>query len=430
MKYVLKSLWIAAAVVAVAACAKAESSDYTVTERISLDSWMKLYVDSPDLEKWDNGMYVQWLHHGDGDSLAEAGDWVRVNFNGMTLQKDIFYTRSEQTARLQGTFTRHTHYVPYFFYLNDPNNTTIDGIYDILLKMRVGDKVRIYLPSDLAYGSSGYSNDENVGYSGQFSLDGNVPVIIDELELIEMSTDPIVEERVGVEAFVAEQWNINPADSLLESYYFDLQTPFPFERDSISRDSTIKIYYTGKFLDGFVFDSNIDSVQQRVWGSIDNSGPLEFKMEDDSTSYVRGFTLALSKMCYGDRAKVVFTSNYGYDIQGKSAQYNSSSSSSSSSSDYYSMLNYYSYMNSMYGYGSSGYGYGSYGGYGSSYYNNYYNSYYYNQLYNSYSSSSSSDETTTTTVSTEILPFTPLIFELYIMPYDGSGDELDDTNSE
>ena len=71
----------------------------------------------------------------------------------------------------------------------------------------------------------------------------------------------------------------------------------------------------------------------------------------------------------------------------------------------------------------------SYGNYGySGYYNNYYSSMYYNSLYGSSSSSSSTteeDETTKVIVTTEILPFTPLIYEVWIVPSDGSGDKPD-----
>ena len=58
-------------------------------------------------------------------------------------------------------------------------------------------------------------------------------------------------------------------------------------------------------------------------------------------------------------------------------------------------------------------GQGGYGGYGG-YYNNYYDSYYYNNYYNnSYYQGST---TTTTTITSEIQPYSPLLFQVYLEP--------------
>ena len=69
----------------------------------------------------------------------------------------------------------------------------------------------------------------------------------------------------------------------------------------------------------------------------------------------------------------------------------------------------------------------------SGYYNNYYSNYYnpyYSGLYNSSSSSSSSsvedeEEDTKVTITTEILPFTPLIFEIWVCDNDGTFDDFE-----
>ena len=48
--------------------------------------------------------------------------------------------------------------------------------------MKEGDQWRVYIPSDLAYGSSGYSY-EYSGFGGQNALGANIPVVMD-LELV------------------------------------------------------------------------------------------------------------------------------------------------------------------------------------------------------------------------------------------------------
>ncbi|OKZ01628.1 MAG: hypothetical protein BHV65_05455 [Alistipes sp. 58_9_plus] len=76
---------------------------------------------------------------------------------------------------------------------------------------------------------------------------------------------------------------------------------------------------------------------------------------------------------------------------------------------YYDYYNYYNYYNSYYG-----------NSYYNNYYNNYYYDYYYNNYYNSYyynnylyGNSTSTDETEVVTV-TEIQPYTPLIWQVYV----------------
>ena len=67
--------------------------------------------------------------------------------------------------------------------------------------------------------------------------------------------------------------------------------------------------------------------------------------------------------------------------------------------DYMNYMNYYNYYNTYYGNG---------------YYNNYYMNYYnYANMYGS-SLIDTSSSVTKTTVSTEILPYTPLIFQVFI----------------
>ena len=61
-------------------------------------------------------------------------------------------------------------------------------------------------------------------------------------------------------------------------------------------------------------------------------------------------------------------------------------------------------------------GLGGYGGYGG-YYNNYYDSYYYNNMYNnSYGMEPEAEDTIS--ITTEVLPYSPLIWQVYVEPRD------------
>ena len=174
------------------------------------------------------------------------------------------------------------------------------------------------------------------------------------------------------------------------------------EGDSVKMDGTAKIWYIGRFLDGFIFDTNIDEVKQLIYGKVDSEGSeISITPEEDKGSYVDSWYYSVPQLRYGQWACVLGISTYNY---GSTGQMGETTTSTTYDSSYYDMINYYNYMNSYYG--NSYYG-GYYNNYYNNYYYGYYNDYYYN---NDYSQSA----TTVTTISTEIQSYTPLLFQIYI----------------
>lgn len=176
--------------------------------------------------------------------------------------------------------------------------------------------------------------------------------------------------------------------------------------DSVKLTGTARIWYIGRFLDGFIFDTNIDEVKELIYGKVESAGEaIRITPETDQSKYVSSWYYTVPQLRYGQWAAIVGTSIYNYGASGQSGTTTTTTSSSGFDSSYYDMLNYYNYMNSYYG----NYYYGGY-------YNNYYDDYYYGYYDDYYySNGSSSDNTvTTTTVSTEIQSYTPLIFQFYI----------------
>ncbi len=190
--------------------------------------------------------------------------------------------------------------------------------------------------------------------------------------------------------------------------------------DSVGLEGDAKIWYIGRFLDGFIFDTNIDEVKEIIYGEVVSEGSaLDYCPEDGGL--INAFYYTIPTMRFGQWGALVTTSTHGYGASGQNGSSTSSSTGGYSSSyyDYLNYLNYYNYYNSYYG----GYGYGGYGGYGG-YYGNYYDSYYgggyydpyYSGYYNGYYGTTDSTVTTVTTTSTEIPSYSPLIFEFYIEP--------------
>lgn len=172
--------------------------------------------------------------------------------------------------------------------------------------------------------------------------------------------------------------------------------------EKIGTETTVRIWYICRFLDGFVIDTNIDEVKRLVYDEVASSGSsISYSADTDRSNYIAAWYYAIPQLRKGQWAGILTTSTNAY---GATGQAGGSTSSSSGSSSYYDYLNYYNYMN----YYNNYYG-GYYGGYYGNYYNSYYGGYYGNYLYDT------SDSTTTkTTYSTEILPYTPLLFQIFI----------------
>jgi hypothetical protein len=452
MKNFIGTVFLAATLALIAtSCAESVETDNTAYEKLAFEAWMAKYGPS-DAVLQPNGMYVEIVEGGDesdpGGATADANVWVRLNYTSTTLDSDVYATRSREEALRQGIFTPKTYYAPDFLYCGSENVSMIAGRYyalknelwktadgSVKTKLYKGSKVRLYMPSTLAYGSSGYSDDQ--GYGGQYELTGNRP-IIDEFEIVEVFEDPIAREELLVKEQAEDAWRLTDDDLLKKSeaeieeaaenddteddtpyfphFYIDSMyraaEAVPFDKEQLlTVDSTARVWYVGKFLsktssDEFIFDTNIQEVYDTFYyrqpgyepdDADETRSVLTYKPADDKDSHVPAWYDMIPKMRRGRWYRVIFTSSYGYGASGYSAAMEANSA-------YY---NYYmQMMMSSYYYNNSSY-------YGSSYYDSYYDPYYSNYSYLNYDDD--------TGVITEIQPYTPLIFEIYIEPRDTEG---------
>ena len=206
----------------------------------------------------------------------------------------------------------------------------------------------------------------------------------------------------------------------------------PADAEPADSVSIADVWYVTRLLDGFVIDTNIPEIKKIVYGndyeeSVDDKDAtaLEVSLNEDDTSdssFVDAWNYAVPHLKLGAWSAILTVSSNAYGATGVTG-----SSSSSSYSNYYDYYNYYNYYNSYYGnsyynnyynnyYGGMGGMYGGYGGYGN-YYNNYYDSYYYNNMYNN-SYGMETGEEDTTSITTEVLPYSPMIWQVYVEPRD------------
>lgn len=432
LRYALLTLVAAAGFTS---CAEKVDIDMTIEEQQSLDAWVAKHVNKngPRAVRQENGLWVEIDNYGDTESLAtnDTVTWVKYNFTLRDMTGNVIFSRYEDVAKWQGTHTKYTHYVPDYILCGEYPSNLLQGTHYLMrntltnhdgtkFKMHVGSKGTLYIPSSLAYGATGTSND--AGYGGQYSLNGSVPSIID-FEIVHVTKDPVKDEEKDVSEFIASTGNWKPVNDTLDYLYVDKKFRLPegeeaYKGDSIKVDSTVKIWYVGKFLDGFVFDTNIDSIKRRVFGEVLSTGEaLDFTVKakgnstnesgDEGSGYIKAWNYTIPHLLKGQWARIVATSFYCY---GATGQYRNGSATTTNSADYlYANLvnnSYYnSYYNMMYGGYGGGYGYG---------YDPYDYASYYMQQELMYAQQNMGENVQTTTVTTEIQSYTPLYFEVYI----------------
>ena len=98
----------------------------------------------------ESGLYIIKNKKGSGKKI-EAGNAVSVNYTGFLMDGRVFDTSIESVAKKFNVFNPSRPYEP--FTLNVGQGEVIQGWDEALLTMSVGDKVKLVIPSKLAYGA-------------------------------------------------------------------------------------------------------------------------------------------------------------------------------------------------------------------------------------------------------------------------------------
>lgn len=411
-----------------ASCAKREAENSNALEQEALDAWMEKRIAEGKASgiRQSNGVWVDVIDAGTGDvSGVDTITWMKLDYTSTDINGNVFSTRDSLEALKQRTFSPHTNYVPDYVYCSSANSALSKGLLWALtnevgtdagkVKLRAGAQVRLYIPSYLAYGSGTYTDDQ--GYGGQYPLGSN-KILVEDLKIREIIKNPLTHEEDEVEKFATNVWGVGKTDTLAPGLFVDsvrfqgypeLFENHPYEPwDRLTVDSTATVWYVGRFMptegypDGFIFDTNIKSIYNKFYGRRAQENypaqtgtftALSYTAKNDQKSYIGAWYRAIPKLRRGLWYRFILPSSYGYSGTGMSKAIKN-------------QQDYYNYMLSQYAYSSMYNSYGSsYGGYGSNYYGNYYNTS--NPYYQS----------TDKSVMTEIQPYTPLIFEVYIVPY-------------
>ena len=319
MKKIIVSLLSAAALVA--GCAKYAPSGANDANKRYFDAWME--VNYPGVKPTGLGIYVVEETPGTGIEVKKEG-YAQIDFVITDLSGNITSYTYQVTAEQLGEYAAGNYYGPKF--QSTIEGTVPVGLNEVLVGMKVGGRRKAVVPSWLMSYSSYDSEEEYLEEATDMSSTVYDITVTDFTEdITQWQIDKIggyFKENTGVFG------NMTLADSIPDHkgfYYKKLVEPV--DTTSFPKDTTVYINYTGRLLDGTVFDTTNERLAKDcgIWSASRTYEPMkvnwgeeftDITMGDDGSSIITGFALTLWQMRENEKGIGVFTSDYGYGYTG------------------------------------------------------------------------------------------------------------------
>lgn len=316
-------LGIAAAALALMAygCEKTTKVGLNDANKKYFDAWRM--INYPEAKRVDPGIYVISESAGTGASAGdpEVNQYIRLNLTKTDLKGNISESTYEKVNQQLGEYTRGDYYGPVIWYRG--NNSLTAGLEAAVSDMKVGGIKQVIIPGWLgAYDR--YDSEE------EYLEKSSGTAAIYTLELKDVITDVVKWELDSLERFAKAK--LNGVDSTKYGFYY-MRTREPDDPNS-SFTSSEKVYinYTGRLLNGQVFDTTVKDTA-KVWGLYSSSSsysPTYVTWKDDykdfilgtgtSANMIDGFAYCVSLMKKGEKGICAFYSNLGYGVTGSSTR--------------------------------------------------------------------------------------------------------------
>lgn len=255
------------------------------------------------------GVYVITQNPGSGRGIKKT-DFVKINLTVSTIEgKKIFSTLDENK--------------PITFEFGQPFDTK--GFEEAVATMKKGSKATVVVPSSMGFGEKGRKD-----RSGQDIITPFSPIVYD-IEVLDLKTKAENEKAKKEEAAIAKKEEAiakKAADeamakepALIAQYLKDNKiTAKPDAKGLYYIEKVkgkgplavagkkVKVLYTGKLLNGKVFDSSYDRKPVK---------PLEFTLGQGQV--IPGWDEGISMMSAGGKATLIIPSKLAYGAQGAGA---------------------------------------------------------------------------------------------------------------
>lgn len=333
MKKVLYTAVYIAAVMLLAGCAKTVTPGPNEANKRYFEAW--LLENHPEAEPSGLGIYVLDETEGEGVEVKDNG-YVLVNYRTTDLYGNIASYTDATTAKQLGTYDKTAYYGPKF---STTHKTTIQaGLGDAIYGMKAGGYKKVIIPSWLMTAKEFETAQEYLDYYDEENSTTYSSTIyeieikdytedIDQWQIDSMvrffRNDKVMIDGTPANAVFS---GMTEADSVKTGFFYK-QLTAPVDTTTFKKDTVVYINYTGKLLNGLVFDTNIERVAKdnNLYSSSKTYEPMQInwgeKYEDltmtsSKSSMITGFALTLWQMRAMEKGVGVFYSNFGYQYSG------------------------------------------------------------------------------------------------------------------
>ena len=324
MKKILSAILYTAAAIALAACAKTVLPGANDANKRFLEAWMEL--NHPDVKPSGLGAYVLEETEGSGVTVQKDG-FAIVDYKITDLEGNITSYTDKATAKQLGKYDTTAYYGSRIWTTTDETIPT--GVGDILVGMKVGGRKKAIIPSWLMT----YNVYDNPDYyfnppkkKTETTTSTSYDNAVYDFTVRDFTTDIAGWEIGNIGSYLANNTNLgmSVADSVQYGFYYK-QLQAPTDTTSFPSDTTIYINYTGKLLNGLIFDTTDERIAKDngLFSSSRTYGPVSVKWAEkyediqlSGSTIISGFALTLWQMRSFEKGVGIFYSALGYMYSG------------------------------------------------------------------------------------------------------------------
>lgn len=312
---------LAVLVLAAAGCAQENTISTGEKARLYLEMFIQKYY--PYVEENEYGLFVLEDTPGTGRPWSADSTYTYASTTIRALDGTIASTTDANLARQLGTYVASNYYGPKFQQMGE--NMSYAGVDNLFAGMCQGGTRKAIIPAWLLSTKRYTTTQQYIDdcSSGQ-SLEYTVTLVSQSSDIVQTEKDSLARYVQRIYGSVPPTaYDDNVADG---SFYFISDSSAFIGTARFPADTTIRINYTGKLLNGQVFDTTLEKEAKDagIYTSSKTYSPssltvatnyTEFKMDDNSL--ITGFSSGLKKMRWlGQKATVLFISSLGYDSTG------------------------------------------------------------------------------------------------------------------
>jgi FKBP-type peptidyl-prolyl cis-trans isomerase FkpA len=276
MKKLIYSSILLAGVLLFSGCFRDNSEELKDKERHALNK----YLDDHNITQEPTASGLYYIPVTDTIGLSPTlQDVVEFEYTGRLVDGQVFGTTDSVIAKDEDIFYEEIVYGPVRLILAN----AISGLAEGFQLMQEGEEATLILPSDIAYGSN------TIGLIEPYST------LVFDLQLRHVISDPAAYELNLIRDFMdSNNYDVAPTESGL--YYIE---KVPGDSNLIEYGSGVDLYYKGYFLDGRVFDSNLDE-----------NAPLKITIPNDYL--IKGWNEGLQLMSKGSEGVLIIPYDMAY----------------------------------------------------------------------------------------------------------------------